>query len=141
MHDSNEPIQIGALATRTGVNIETIRYYERIGILAPPARSPEGYRRYSREDAQRLKFIRRSRELGFSLGGVRALLQLARSKRADCQAVRGIAVKHLDEIKGKIKDLRRMERVLKDMLETCDGSARPVCPIVEALWDVKSGQS
>jgi MerR family mercuric resistance operon transcriptional regulator len=134
MHDGHEPMHIGALAARTRVNIETIRYYERIGLLAPPARSAGGFRRYDGDDARRLNFVRRSRELGFSLASVRALLDLAASKRPDCRAVRGIAARHLEEVKGKIKDLRRMERALNAMLGVCDGAAKPACPIIEALW-------
>ena len=131
---AQEPIQIGALSERTGVNIETIRYYERIGLLVAPTRSPGGYRRYSMDDVRRLSFVRRLRELGFPLEDVRALLDLAETRRTACREVRDLAVTHLDEVRGKIKDLRRMERVLRDMVASCDRGVTPQCPMIETLW-------
>ena len=129
-----EPLQIGALSERTGVNIETIRYYERIGLLTAPPRTTGGYRRYDIEGVRRLSFIRRLRELGFGLDAVRAMLDLAETKRTSCNAVRGLASKHLTEVQSKMKDLRRMERVLKEMIASCDRGVTPECPIIEALW-------
>ncbi len=134
MSNANEPMQIGALSERTRVNIETIRYYERIGLLAAPPRSPGGFRRYGVADLRRLGFVRRLRELGFSLENVRALLDLAEAKRTACREVRDVAARHLDEVQGKLKDLRRMERVLKDMVASCERGVTPDCPIIEALW-------
>jgi MerR family mercuric resistance operon transcriptional regulator len=129
-----EPIQIGSLSTRTGVNIETIRYYERIGVLRRPARSPAGHRRYSHEDIRRLGVVRRLRELGFSLDNARALLDLAEAPRSDCGKVRSMAAVHLADARAKIADLRRMERVLTEMVASCDRGVTPNCPIVETLW-------
>jgi len=134
MAESKPLVQIGALSERTGVNIETIRYYERIGLLRAPVRSPSGFRRYSMEDARRLGFVRRLRELGFSLEDVRALLGLADSRRPACREVRDLAAKHLDGVQGKIKDLRRMERVLTGMVASCERGVTPQCPIIETLW-------
>lgn len=136
MANAQEPLQIGSLAERTGVNIETIRYYERIGLLTAPPRSPGGYRRYNIDDVRRLGFVRRLRELGFPLDDVRALLDLAETKRAACQEVRELAAKHLGEVQDKLKDLRRMERVLKDMVASCARGVTPECPMIEALWRV-----
>ncbi len=130
----NEPMQIGALSRRTRVNIETIRYYERIGLLAAPPRSAGGFRRYGLDDLRRLSFVRRLRELGFSLEHVRALLDLAESRRTACRTVREVAARHRAEVQDKIKDLRRMDRVLKDMIASCDRGVAPDCPIIEALW-------
>jgi len=129
-----EPIQLGALAERTGVHIETIRYYERIGVLRRPPRSPSGFRRYGSEDVRRLGFIRRLRELWFSVESVRALLDLAEAPRSKCSEVRAMAAGHLGEVQTKITDLRRMERVLKEMVASCDGGVTPDCPIIETLW-------
>lgn len=129
-----EPIQIGVLSERTGVNIETIRYYERIGLMTAPPRSPSGYRRYSMDDVRRLNFVRRLRELGFALEDVRALLDLAEAKRTACREVRELAAAHLDEVQDKIRDLRRMERVLKDMVASCERGVTPECPMIETLW-------
>ena len=134
MAHTQEPVQIGALSERTGVNIETIRYYERIGLLAPPPRSPGGYRRYGMDAVRRLSFVRRLRELGFPLEDVRAMLDLAETRRTACREVRDLAVTHLDEVRGKIKDLRRMERVLREMVASCERGVAPQCPMIEALW-------
>jgi len=134
MANTHEVVQIGALSERTGVNIETIRYYERVGLLKAPPRSPGGYRRYRIDDVRRLSFIRRLRELGFTLENVRALLDLAGSRHTACRAVRDLAANHLEEVRGKIKDLRRMESVLSDMVASCERGARPECPMIEALW-------
>lgn len=128
-------IQIGALSQRTGVHIETIRYYERVGVLPRPPRSAGGFRSYGSEDIRRLAFIRRLRELGFSLDDVRALLDLAETPRAKCGEVRAMAAHHLAEVQMKIADLRRMQRVLKDMVASCDRGITPNCPIIEELWD------
>ena len=116
------------------MNIETIWYYERIGLLAAPPRSPSGYRRYSMDDVRRLSLVRRLRELGFALEDVRALLDLAETKRTACREVRDLAAKHLDQVQDKIKNLRRMERVLKDMVASCDRGVTPKCPMIETLW-------
>jgi MerR family mercuric resistance operon transcriptional regulator len=127
-------VQIGALSERTGVNIETIRYYERIGLLAAPRRSPGGYRRYSIEDVRRLRFVRRSRELGFALEDIRALLDLSDSRRPACREVRDLAAEHLKAVRGKIEDLRRMERVLAEMVARCGRGVAPQCPLIDTLW-------
>jgi MerR family mercuric resistance operon transcriptional regulator len=126
-------MQIGAIAARTGVNIETMRYYERIGILPRPARSEGGHRIYSPAHEQRLTFIRRSRELGFSLDEVRALLGLAEGGNQNCSEVYSLSARHLDEVKAKIADLKRLERVLKSMVAECAQGTLPHCPIVETL--------
>jgi MerR family mercuric resistance operon transcriptional regulator len=133
-----EPIQIGTLSQRTGVHIETIRYYERVGVLPRPPRSPGGFRRYGPEDIRRLGFIRRLRELGFSLESVQALLDLAETRRSKCGEVRAMAAGHLAEVQAKITDLRRMERVLRTMVASCDRGVTPDCPIIETLWSEPS---
>ena len=131
-------MQIGAIAARTGVNIETMRYYERIGILPKPSRSQGGQRIYTTAQEQRLIFIRRSRELGFSLDEVRALLGLAEGGNQSCAEVYGLAAGHLEEVRQKIVDLKRMERVLKSMASECAHGTLPHCPIIEALSTVVS---
>ena len=126
-------VTIGTLSERTEVNIETIRYYERIGILPKPPRSAGGHRLYANEHKQRLVFIRRSRALGFSLQEVRLLLGLSGGRRLTCAKVKTITEQHITEIRGKIKDLKRLERVLSDMAAQCRGDEMPECPILEAL--------
>ena len=124
---------IGALSTRTGVNIETIRYYERIGVMPKPPRTVGGQRVYDAGHLKRLTFIRRSRELGFSLDEVRALLGLVDGGNYTCGEVHEMTLGHIADIRRKIADLRRMEGVLKDMAAKCDGGDVPECPILDAL--------
>ena len=125
-------IAIGELSRRTGCNIETIRYYERIGLLPSPPRRGR-YRQYSDEDARRLAFVRRARELGFSLAAVRALLALASGPHDSCGAARSVAAVHLGEVRSKIGDLRAMEKVLADAVRRCDMGEPRCCPVIEAL--------
>ncbi len=128
------PVTIGALSKHTGCNIETIRYYERIHILPAPPRTEGGHRLYGWGHFKRLMFIRRSRELGFSLEEVRGLLSLVDGGDYTCAEVRTLTLKHADEIKRKITDLRKMERVLKDMASQCEGGEIPECPVIDALF-------
>jgi MerR family mercuric resistance operon transcriptional regulator len=126
---------IGALSNRTGCNIETIRYYERIGLMPPVPRTEGGHRVYGEAVARRLGFIRRTRELGFTLGQIRTLLGLVDGRRHTCARVKRITVGHLDEIRRKVADLHRIERVLQDMAAQCDGGTVPACPIIDALFE------
>lgn len=126
-------IAIGEFSRRTGGNIETIRYYERIGLLPSPDRKGR-YRRYGVADVARLVFIRRARELGFTLDEVRALLALSEADgEASCADVRDIAVRHLLEVRGKINDLKAMERTLADAVRRCDLGDVPGCPMIDTL--------
>jgi len=107
-------IAIGEVSRRTGCNIETIRYYERIGLLPAPDRQGR-FRRYGGDDVRRLTFVRRARELGFTLDEVRALLMLsATDDRRACAEVRDISVAHLVDVRARIADLRAMERDLRN---------------------------
>src|SRR5687767_10894581 len=106
------PIAIGALSRRTGTNVETIRFYERVGLLMPPVRSAGGYRLYGTGDVKRLTFIRHARALGFPLAEVKKLLVLADQRRRPCAEARGMAKSQLAGVKAKIADLRRIEHVL-----------------------------
>jgi MerR family mercuric resistance operon transcriptional regulator len=124
-------MRIGELAERTGVKIETIRYYERIGLLRVPHRTLGGLRFYSEGDALRLHFVRRSRELGFSLEDVRTLMDLADRKRNS--AARELTLKHLEDVRRKIASLRKLERALKEMTEACAPGNQSSCPIFDAL--------
>jgi len=126
---------IGKLAAETGVNIETIRYYERIALLSAPARTDAGHRVYDTDHVRRLRFIRRSRELGFSLDNIRTLLGLSEGKRD--RAAKQLTLRHLDEVRSKIASLRRLERALKSMTEACKPGNQALCPIFDAL----SGQN
>jgi MerR family transcriptional regulator, mercuric resistance operon regulatory protein len=124
---------IGALSKRTGTNIETIRYYERGGLLPAPPRSAGGYRLYGTDHLKRLNFVRRARALGFSLAEVRKLLTLADQRRRPCAEVRVVAKAHLEDVKAKIADLRQMERVLRDTVARCEAGSGSHCPMIDAL--------
>ncbi|MBI3707583.1 MAG: helix-turn-helix domain-containing protein [Proteobacteria bacterium] len=124
---------IGKLSARTGCNIETIRYYERIKILPAPPRSPAGQRVYDESHLRRLHFVRRARELGFPLDRIRELLAMEDGGVTTCGEVQRITLDHLAEIGRKIADLRRLERTLRDTAAKCVGGAMPECPVIEAL--------
>ena len=124
----------GQLAAESGCNIETIRYYEQIGLMPEPHRSSVGHRLYGQEEAKRLNFIRRCRELGFNQEEIRGLLELVDSDDFTCAEVRALTSEHLSDVQERIKDLRRLERVLKKMIAECVGRKVPECAIIDALF-------
>ncbi len=132
------PIKRGELARRSGCNIETIRYYEKIGLLNVLDRSGGGYRLYKIEDQRRLRFILRGRELGFSIEELRSLLSLVDSSDYTCGEVLTLTRGHLAGIRKKITDLRRLERTLAEISSQCEGGAVPDCPIIDALFEPRS---
>jgi len=125
-------IAIGELSRRTGVNIETIRYYERIGMMPCPLRSQGGQRLYTQDQSRRLAFIKRARTLGFTLEQIKALLVLASGGGA-CAEVKRVTEQHLDEVRRRIRDLRRLQKVLEDLAAQCDSGRMSPCPILETL--------
>ena len=137
---ASRALPIGEASRRTGVNIETIRYYERIGVMADPARTQAGHRAYTLDQIKRLAFIKRSRKLGFSLAEVRTLLDLADAGGATCAEVHHMTTEHLATVRQKIAGLRAMERVLKDMAAECSRGDVPQCPIIDALFDADNGR-
>jgi MerR family mercuric resistance operon transcriptional regulator len=128
-----QELTIGRLSELTGVNIETIRYYERTKVLPAPARTESGRRVYQSADVRTLAFLRRARELGFSLDEIRALLRLGGPEKASCREVRRIAAHHLDDIRAKISDLRKLERLLAKTVVQCTGTTAPDCPVLDIL--------
>ncbi|MFC0282691.1 helix-turn-helix domain-containing protein [Camelimonas abortus] len=126
-------LTIGELARRAGSNVETVRYYERIGMLPAPARSAANYRLYDHGHLRRLNFILRARRLGFSLEQVRALLELAGRAGAPCAAVHDIARAHRDEIDRKIADLAALRAELDGLLAHAHAGVIGECRIIEAL--------
>jgi MerR family mercuric resistance operon transcriptional regulator len=128
-----ETFPIGTLARLSGVKVETIRYYERIKMLPRPPRTAGGRRTYGATDLRILAFVRRARELGLSLGDIRALLRLGGPDQAPCRDVRTIAAHHLDEVRAKIGDLRKLERLLSSTLARCSGDTAPDCPVLDVL--------
>lgn len=124
---------IGALSAATGVNIETIRYYEKIGLMPAPPRNEGRQRIYDASHLKRLTFIRRGRELGFSLDQIRELLGLVRGHDLTCGDVKTMTDTHVVDIRRKVKDLKKLERVLTQLSAQCGGDAVPDCPILDAL--------
>ena len=133
---TEEILTIGALAKRTDTKVETIRYYERIDLLAAPARTAGNYRAYGAEHLGRLSFIRRARDLGFSIEQVRELLSLADQRNRSCAGVDAIARQHLAEVERKIADLNAMRRELSAIIDLCGRGAIADCRIIEALSPV-----
>lgn len=132
-----DEFSIGILSERSGVNVETIRYYEKIGVMPIPARSAAGYRVYDLDHLRCLHFVRRGRKLGFSLDELRGLLHLVDGDAYTCGEVHEIAIGHLADIRQKIKDLRRLEKVMSEMAAQCTRNKVPDCPIVDALFEMR----
>jgi len=128
-----ENLLIGELSRRSDVNIETIRYYERIKLLPAPPRTASGRRVYGSTDLRVLVFVRRSRELGFSIDQIRALLRLGGPEKASCREVREIARHHLEDIRSKLHDLKNLERLLATTVSRCSGRTAPDCPVLDIL--------
>jgi len=128
-------LSIGKLSKQSGVNIETIRYYEKIGVMPAPGRSAGGFRIYEPDHLKRLSFVRRGRQLGFSLDEIRNLLRLVDGHGHTCAEVHALMLSHLAEIRRKIRDLRRLQRAMAEMAAQCSGESVPECPIVDALFD------
>ena len=130
-------ITIGTLASSAGVNVETVRFYERKGLLAQPERPNKGFRRYSEDALRRLRFIRSARELGFTLNEISELLSLRESPSATCEDVRVRAREKIEEIDRKVALLDKMRLSLSQLLESCevDGPALE-CPILDSLEEV-----
>lgn len=126
-------LTIGKLARATNTKVETVRYYERIDLLGAPARSEGNYRLYDEAALGRLSFIRRARDLGFSLDEVRQLLEVADDKDRSCVAVDELARTHLDAVDRKIADLQALRRELDSLVRQCGRGTIADCRIVEAL--------
>ena len=130
---TEKPLNIGALAKVTDTKVETIRWYERVGLLPAPARTAGNYRIYDNAHLGRLSFIRRARDLGFSLDQIRALLDLAEDRDRSCDAVDVIAREHLGEVDRKIADLQALRRELDSLIGQCRRGKVAECHIIEAL--------
>jgi MerR family transcriptional regulator, mercuric resistance operon regulatory protein len=124
---------IGELSRLCGVHIETIRYYEKIGMLPAPPRTESGRRAYGPKETRILVFIRRGRELGFTLDQIRALLALGGPGKASCAEVREIANHHIEDISAKINDLTKLARLLRKTVAQCSGGKAPDCPVLDIL--------
>jgi len=126
-------MNIGEAATFSGVSAKMIRYYEQIGLIPPAARSEAGYRHYSAQDAHSLRFIRRARDLGFSVEQIGELLVLWRDRERASADVKAVALSHVAGLKAKIAELQAMVQTLEHLAEHCHGNDRPDCPIIADL--------
>ena len=121
------------LARRTGCNLETVRYYEKVGLLPAPARNANGYRVYSPELVQRLQFILRARDLGYAMDDIRSLLSLTDTGAQTCAEVMARTELHLEDVRRRIADLQKIEAALATTLDKCTGDDVAECPILDAL--------
>ena len=130
---SQARFSIGELSRATGLGVETIRYYERIGLLAPPERTAGNYRSYSIDAERRLQFVRRARGMGFTVEQVRSLLSMADRSAQDCAAVDAMARVHLAAVDQKIAELEALRGELQDLIEHCNKSTIADCRIIRSL--------
>ena len=129
-------MKIGELARAAGVPIDTVRYYERQGLLPLPARTTSGYRQYGHDDVARLRFVRRAKALGFTLEEIRELLGLSARREADMAGMKAAAMQKLADIDDKLAELQRMRAGLDSLIASCPGhGALEHCPILDALAD------
>ncbi|HFD79284.1 MAG TPA: MerR family transcriptional regulator [Gammaproteobacteria bacterium] len=135
-----DSLTIGQLAKRAGVKVETIRFYERRGLLAEPGRSPSGYRQYPLEIVARVKFIRRAKSLGFTLNDIQSLLALSEGP-GSCRDIRAQALAKVEEVEQRIQDLQRVRSALRELAGRCeeDAGAPRECPILKALYSDEGG--
>ena len=127
------PMAIGQAAQQSGVSAKMLRHYESLGLLGKVSRSDSGYRQYSQADVHTLRFIKRSRDLGFSMAEIAELVNLWQNRRRASASVKRIAQKHVDELSTRIEAMQAMQRSLQNLLHTCHGDDRPDCPILDDL--------
>ena len=128
-----EPFNIGAAAARSGVSAKMVRHYESLGLLPRISRTDAGYRQYSDKDVHTLRFIRRARDLGFSMAEIAELLKLWHNKRRASADVKRIALAHAADLHRRIDEMASMQRTLERLAECCHGDHRPDCPILDEL--------
>ena len=127
------PVNIGQAAALSGVSAKMLRHYESLGLLGRVTRTDSGYRQYGAADVHTLRFIKRSRDMGFSMAEIAELVNLWHDRRRASASVKTIAQKHLDELNGRIEAMQAMQRTLQDLLHHCHGDERPDCPILDDL--------
>ena len=127
------PVPIGVAAQRAGVSARMVRHYETLGLLAPVARTDSGYRQYTEADVHALRFVRRARDLGFSIQEIATLLGLWQDKARASSQVKKIAQTHIDDLNQRIADMQAMQRSLQSLVQCCHGDDRPDCPILDNL--------
>jgi Cu(I)-responsive transcriptional regulator len=128
-----EPMNIGLAAKESGVSTKMLRHYESLGLLGKVRRTDSGYRQYGQADVHTLRFIKRSRDLGFSMAEIAELVNLWQNRRRASASVKRIAQKHVDDLSTRIEAMQAMQRSLQNLLQTCHGDDRPDCPILDDL--------
>jgi Hg(II)-responsive transcriptional regulator len=128
-------MRTGEVAAEAGVNVETLRYYERRGILSKPQRTPSGYRQYPDEAVRVIRFVKRAQDLGFTLQEIEELLRLRENKRANCAAVRAAAETKIADVEARIASLRSMKRALGVLVAACADGRALTCPVLESLGE------
>ena len=129
----SESLSIGQLAKHTGVSAKTIRYYEDTGLLPPAARADNGYRVYGERTVHLLRFVKRARDLGFSIDEVTSLLALWADEERASADVKELATRHLEDIERKISELKNLRKTMRGLIDSCHGDARADCPILDDL--------
>lgn len=132
-HGDATVLKRSELAQHTGCNLETIRYYENVGLMPDPPRSPSGHRQYGPMHVERLSFIIRARELGFTMKEIQGLLSLVDRGEHTCAHVEKMGRHHLDVIRAKISDLQAIETILSETISSCTGAGTPDCPLLDVL--------
>jgi len=127
------PVNIGQAANLSGVSAKMVRHYEQLALLPPVPRTDGGYRQYSEADVHTLRFIKRSRDLGFSMAEIAELVSLWHNRRRTSASVKRIAQKHADDLTLRIEEMQAMQRTLKHLIHCCQGDERPDCPILDDL--------
>jgi len=130
---ASTPVNIGSAAKQCGVSAKMIRYYESLGLLGKVRRTDSGYRQYSQAEVHVLRFIKRARDLGFSMAEIAELVSLWNNRRRTSASVKRIAQKHADELSQRIAALQEMQRTLTHLIHGCNGDGRPDCPILDNL--------
>ena len=130
-----QAVTIGTIARETGSKVQTVRYYEQIGLMPPPDRTEGNQRLYTRADVERLAFIRHARDLGFSIETIRELLGMADRPDMPCDEADAIVFRHLEDVKARIARMRALQSELERMLRQCAGGAISDCRVIEALGD------
>ena len=127
------PVNIGVAAERSGVSAKMVRHYESLGLLSQVQRTDSGYRQYGEADVHTLRFIKRCRDLGFTMAEIAELVGLWQNRRRASSSVKRIAQKHVDELTQRIEAMQSMQRTLSSLLSCCQGDERPDCPILDDL--------
>lgn len=139
MESRTQPaVSIGEAARQSGISPKMLRHYEGLGLLGDVARTESNYRQYSEADVHTLRFIRRARDMGFSLAEIHTLVDLWRNRRRSSETVKRVAQRHIDELSERIEQLQAMRRTLQDLVRLCPGNQRPDCPILDDLAAVET---